>query len=65
MSILDTIPSAEDFHHVETTDQLAAEPGRARSTIIQHLARLRELGIVRHVDPKCGGHWEVKQGDIE
>jgi predicted transcriptional regulator len=44
-----------------TTAELAERLGKARSSIIRHLARLRRAGIVRYVGPKRGGHWEVHQ----
>ena len=40
-------------------DSLAEKLGRARSTIIEQIAKLKANGRIRRVGPDKGGHWEV------
>lgn len=42
-----------------TTSQMATELGINRSALSKHIKRMQEAGIIRHVGPAKGGHWEV------
>lgn len=42
-----------------TTTQMATELGINRSALSKHIKRMQEAGIIRHVGPAKGGHWEV------
>ena len=40
-------------------DALAEQLGRARSSIIEQIAKLKSLGRLRRIGPDKGGHWEI------
>ena len=40
-------------------DALSERLGRARSTIIEQISKLKASGRLRRVGPDKGGHWEV------
>ena len=42
-----------------THDDLSKRLGRARSTVIEQISKLKALGRLRRVGPDKGGHWEV------
>jgi len=42
-----------------TTTQMAAALGINRSALSKHIKRMQEAGIIRHIGPSKGGHWEV------
>lgn len=42
-----------------TQEELAQRFGVARMTIMRNMARLVSEGLLRHVGPDKGGHWEV------
>ena len=42
-----------------TQQEMIAELGVARSTVLLHVSALKRAGRVRRVGPDKGGHWEV------
>ena len=43
-------------------DVLAEKLGRARSSIIEQISKLKASGRLRRIGPDKGGHWEVVKG---
>ena len=41
--------------------EIAKILGKSESTIYKHIVNLTHKGIIRHVGPDFGGHWEVIQ----
>ena len=54
-AILALIKENPSISHNDLSEQL----GRARSTIIEQIAKLKASGRLRRVGPDKGGHWEV------
>ena len=48
LQILSLLPTSPDCRNAKNVSRLAEELGLTQSTISNHLARLRTLGIVRH-----------------
>lgn len=48
LQILRLLPTSPDCRHAKNVSRLAGELGLTQSTVSNHLARLRTLGIVRH-----------------
>jgi predicted HTH transcriptional regulator len=42
-----------------SSNQLSAALGKSQSAIERALKKLREQGLIRHVGPNKGGHWEI------
>lgn len=42
-----------------TSRQLADSLDMARSGISKHLSQMQETGLIKHIGPNKGGHWEV------
>ena len=55
--LLDAIKKDPCISH----DRLREVLGRARSTVIAHISRLKAKGVLRRVGPDKGGHWEVDE----
>ena len=59
MKTVDAIISLIRENPSITHDELSEQLGRARSTIIEQISKLKALGRLRRVGPDKGGHWEV------
>ncbi|MFV0345860.1 MAG: ATP-binding protein [Bacteroidales bacterium] len=42
-----------------TAKQIAEETGKTSRTVENHIAKLKDAGIIRRVGAKLGGHWEI------
>lgn len=42
-----------------TSVQMAEKLGINRSAVTKHLKKMQDAGIIRHVGPNKGGHWEI------
>lgn len=48
-----------------TITSIATETGITRSTIQKHIGKLKEYGIIKHIGPTKGGHWECLRPENE
>lgn len=57
LKIIEIIRSKPDI----TLDQLSAEAGIARRTLVRYMSALKEAGRIERVGGKRYGHWEIKE----
>ena len=59
MKTADAIIAIIEGNPLISHDALAEQLGRARSSIIEKIAKLKSSGRLRRIGPDKGGHWEV------
>lgn len=57
LKIIEVIRSKPDI----TLDQLSAEAGIARRTLVRYMSALKEAGRIERVGGKRYGHWQINE----
>ncbi len=45
-----------------TSEQIAQRTGKSQRGIMQHITKLKKLGVIERVGPNRGGYWAVRKG---